>query len=130
MGEKFSDVKTMNETFVGNYTIFKKGYYVDQLLAFTNVFKRSQVMVISSVGMYKDTSGMMENIRKFINVEEDDSFLGQLPHGTRPFACRCLSLSLLHCLIFKRYKCNIRRPLMEIRQVGDSGLHNIACSSA
>jgi hypothetical protein len=84
MGEKFSDVKTMNETFVGNYTIFKKGYYVDQLLAFTNVFKRSQIMVISSVGMYKDTAGMMENIRKFINVEEDDSFLGQLPHGTRP----------------------------------------------
>jgi hypothetical protein len=82
MGEKFSDVKTMNETFVGNYTIFKKGYYVDQLLAFTNVFKRNQIMVISSVGMYKDTAGVMENIRKFINVEEDDSFLGQLPHGT------------------------------------------------
>ena len=95
MGEKFSDVQTMNETFVGNYTLFKKGYYIEQLLAFTDVFKRSQIMVISSVGMYKDTPGMMEAIRKFINVEEDDSFLGQLPHGTRPFVCGCLLNSIL-----------------------------------
>lgn len=86
MGEKFRDIKTMNETFVGNYSIFKKGYYVNQLVAFTNVFKRSQIMVISSVGMYKDTSGMMENIRKFINVEEHDSFLSQLPHGKQLFS--------------------------------------------
>ena len=45
--------------------------------------------------------------------------------------CRCLLNSILmNHLTFTSYDCNVRRSLVEIQQVGDIRLHNIACSPA
>ena len=71
----------MNETFDGNSTFFRKGRYVEQLQAFTKIFRRDQIMILSSTGIFKNTQAIMENIRKFIGVKEHESFDVPLPHG-------------------------------------------------
>lgn len=81
LGQKFNEVKTMNETFDGNSTFFRKGRYIEQLQAFTKIFRRDQIMVLSSTGIFKNTQVIMENIRKFIDVKEHESFDVPLPHG-------------------------------------------------
>lgn len=83
MGEKFREIRTLNETYSKNDTFFRKGRYLEQLLSFTKVFKRRQLMILSSEGMFKNTTAIMERVRKFIGVERDESFERSLPHGKR-----------------------------------------------
>lgn len=88
----------MNETFDGNSTFFRKGRYVEQLQAFTKIFRRDQIMILSSTGIFKNTQEIMENIRKFIGVREHESFDVPLPHGmyvsrVQPFMNKYLSLT-------------------------------------
>lgn len=73
----------MNETFDDDEdTYFRKGRYIEQLKAFTSVFRRNQILILSSQGMFDDTAHLMESIRKFINVKKDEAFHRPLPHGT------------------------------------------------
>lgn len=102
LGEKFHEVKTMNETFDGNSTFFRKGRYIEQLQAFTKNFRRDQIMVLSSTGIFKNTQVIMENIRKFIDVKEHESFDVPLPHGKyviRVHSVIFMPLSLIHAII-------------------------------
>ena len=73
----------MNESYI-NSTSFKKGHYVDQLVSFTKVFRRDQILVFSSTGAFQNTANVMENIRQFIGVKEHESFYKSLPHGMFP----------------------------------------------
>ena len=81
MGEPFRSIKTMNETFDDDGAYFKKGRYIEQLKAFTAVFRRNQILILSSQSMFDDTAHLMESIRKFINVKKDETFHRPLPHG-------------------------------------------------
>ena len=80
LGESFAQIRTMNETYI-NSTYFKKGHYVEQLAAFTKVFRRDQILIFSSAGAFQNTANVMESIRQFIGVREHDSFYKSLPHG-------------------------------------------------
>lgn len=80
LGESFAQIRTMNETYI-NSTYFKKGHYVEQLAAFTKVFRRDQILIFSSAGAFQSTANVMESIRQFIGVREHDSFYKSLPHG-------------------------------------------------
>ena len=71
----------MNETYTSNSTFFRKGRYLEQLQAFTKVFDRKQMLIISSIEIFRDPKNVMEVIRKFIDVPPDASFLKSLPHG-------------------------------------------------
>ena len=81
MGQKFRDIQTMNETYRNNATFFRKGRYLEQLQAFTRVFKRRQIMILSSEGIFKNTTAIMERVRRFIGVNRDETFTRSLPHG-------------------------------------------------
>jgi hypothetical protein len=93
-GQKFREVQTMNETYHDNATFFRKGRYLEQLQAFTRVFKRSQIMILSSDGLFKNTTAIMEKIRKFIGVERDETFTRSLPHGERVTCQPSLTLTI------------------------------------
>ena len=80
LGETFAQIRTMNETYI-NSTYFKKGHYVEQLAAFTKVFRRDQILIFSSAGAFQSTANVMESIRQFIGLKEHDSFYKSLPHG-------------------------------------------------
>ena len=80
-GQTFVNVKTLNETFDGNATFFRKGRYLEQLQSFVKVFQRKQLFVLSSAEMFKNTKNIMELIRQFIDVPDDPIFQKALPHG-------------------------------------------------
>lgn len=133
MGEDFNSIKTMNETYGGNVTFFRKGRYIEQLHKFTSVFRRDQILVLSSQGMFDHTSSLMESIRKFIHVKKDESFNRPLPHGTWTALFRQLQdLSPLidWCTISTVDLFFSRWPLREDVQNGCCRLHYISCSSA
>ena len=71
----------MNETFENGDKFFRKGRYIEQLKAFTSVFRRNQILILSSQQMFEETAHLMESIRKFINVKKDETFHRSLPHG-------------------------------------------------
>jgi hypothetical protein len=82
-GQSFSEIKTFNETKVSNYYDIKKSYahsYKDQLEAFCKVFRRDQLLVLSSDKLIQNTTEIMERIRKFIDIKTDKSFQKSLPH--------------------------------------------------
>ena len=87
-GQTFVNIKTLNETFDGNATFFRKGRYLEQLQSFVKVFQRKQLFVLSSAEMFKNTKNVMELIRQFIDVPDDPIFQKALPHGkSKVFSC-------------------------------------------
>ena len=70
----------MNETFNFNVSFYRKGRYIEQLQAFTAVFQRKQLLVLSSEGIFEDTAGTLERIRKFIGIKRSSVFDLALPH--------------------------------------------------
>ena len=87
-GRKFNEMKTMKEMHEiltskmhGRHNDTRlKGKYIEQLQSLTKHFRRNQIMVISSVAIFKDTTKMMELIRQFIDVPADDCFELPFPH--------------------------------------------------
>lgn len=79
-GVRFSDVKTIQELYRGIASDHRKGRYLEQLVAFTKVFRRDQILVLSSAAVFQNTPAMVEKIRQFIGVTKDSSLLKSFPH--------------------------------------------------
>ena len=79
-GFDFKSVKTPAEMYNWSSIHNRKGRYLEQLQAFTKYFKRSQIFIISSVAIFKNSLDIMERIRRFIDVSPDESFQQPLPH--------------------------------------------------
>jgi hypothetical protein len=82
-GKLFTDIKTMSERSKNDgsdQNMHIMNTYVHQLTKFTAVFKRSQIMVLSSTEIFQNTAKVMERIRKFIDVPPHKSFEGQILH--------------------------------------------------
>ena len=87
-GRKFSEMKTMKEMhdiltskMHGRHNDTRlKGRYVEQLQTLTKHFRRNQIMVLSSVAIFKNTSAIMELIRQFLELPKDEIFSLPFPH--------------------------------------------------
>jgi hypothetical protein len=79
-GVQFSDVKTIQELYRGIESDHRKGRYLEQLQAFTKVFRRDQILVMSSAAVFQNTPAMVEKIRQFIGVTKDPSLMKSFPH--------------------------------------------------
>ena len=85
-GQRFDEVKTLKEmneesqfqNMDGQDT--RRGRYVEQLENFVKYFRRSQIFVVSSAAIFKDSTDILERIRKFIGAQPDPAFSQQLPH--------------------------------------------------
>ena len=81
LGQSFDDLKTMNATYASTAIYFERGRYVEQLQAFTNIFRRDQLMVLSSVDTFKNSAVIVERVRKFLDAPPHKSLLRSMPHG-------------------------------------------------
>ena len=79
-GLKFEDVRTIKELYTGGASDHRKGRYVDQLEAFVKVFRRDQILVLSSAAVFQNTQAMVEKIRQFLDVAKDSSLTKAFPH--------------------------------------------------
>ena len=87
-GRKFADMKTMKEMhdiltskMHGRHNDTRlKGRYVEQLQALTKHFRRNQILVLSSVAIFKNTSMIMEYVRQFLELPKDEIFSLPFPH--------------------------------------------------
>ena len=85
-GQRFEEVKTLTEMNTesnfqnadGQDT--RRGRYVEQLENFLKYFRRNQIMIISSAAIFKDSTEILERVRKFVGAQPDPTFTQQLPH--------------------------------------------------
>jgi hypothetical protein len=82
-GKLFTDIKTMSERSKNDgsdQNMHIMNSYVHQLKKFAAVFKRNQIMVLSSADVFQNTASVMDRIRKFIDVPAHKAFDGKIPH--------------------------------------------------
>ena len=115
VGEPFSEVKTLKEKAGHVFTTKKKlteeeqelfdktfrGQYIDQLEAFTKVFHRNQIFVVNIMSIVKNSTMVLEHIRKVRNndIYSDrdiprQSLLSPYTHSHVSHSI-CLSISFL-----------------------------------
>ena len=87
LGQSFDDLKTMNETYASTAIYFERGRYVEQLQAFAKIFRRDQLMVLSSVDTFKNSAVIVERVRRFLNAPPHKSLLRSMPHGMYRIIC-------------------------------------------
>lgn len=99
-GGLFSDILTMSEKNKHRTWDDRIIYtYVHQLMNFAKIFKRSQILVISSTDIFTNTASVMERIRMFLNVPSDPSFSQTLPHDDHLDHAAKKGPAFVQCLI-------------------------------
>ena len=101
LGQPFNGISTIKEMRVGEGLEMMGAQYLSQLKKIAEVFRRDQILILSTTALIQNTTYIMERIRRFLDIPEHKSFLRPLPHNDhiQQYVARGGSPTLISCIV-------------------------------
>ena len=101
LGKSFDKVHTMQEIRVKEGRFIYGGQYQSQLTHMLEVFRRDQILVLSTTALISNTTAIVEHIRQFLGIPMHSSLAQPLPHNdhVQQFLNRGGSKELVQCIV-------------------------------
>lgn len=101
LGQTFDHINTIREMRLIEGNEMMGAQYLSQLKKIAEVFRRDQILVLSTTALIQNTTYIMERIRRFLDIPEHKSFLRPLPHNDhiQQYVARGGSPALIQCIV-------------------------------